>query len=313
MFADQHEAILAHVSQGQYPLLLDSFYQLVPFGTGGRRGRVGFGPNRINPITVSMSVQGHCDFLRQTGAAGSGAAKIVVAFDTRVFADIARTYAFLAGGNPLGGLTSRSLARIAAEIYAGNGFEAYLAGLNSDKEYLSTPELSFAIGHLGALGGMNVSASHNPPDDNGFKFFNSRGAQDIPPTDQEMTSYMGDVREIRRKPFDEAVAGRSIRPLPSSLHKAYVGLNVSLCSSAHPPLMVVYTPLCGVGDGSVGDALRAAGFDVRLFAEHADYDGTFAAIPFRLPNPEVPEAASPALKLARRGEIRPGVVDRSRR
>src|SRR5215469_9154319 len=82
-YEDQRAAILDHLDQRQFPLLLDSFYRLLPFGTGGRRGRVGYGPNRINQITVAMSVQGHCNFLRQNCPASSSC-KIVVTFDTRI-------------------------------------------------------------------------------------------------------------------------------------------------------------------------------------------------------------------------------------
>ena len=297
IYATQREAILGHVVHEQFPLLLDSFYQFVPFGTGGRRGRVGYGPNRINQITVAMSVQGHCKFLRDNYPS-SASRKIVIAFDTRVFSDIAKSYEFLDPASLLLGLTSRALARIACEIYAGNGFEVYVAGLHSETEYLSTPELSFAIRHLEALAGMNVSASHNHPDDNGFKFFNEQGAQDIPPTDQTMASYMGNVTEIQRTSFDEAVADGRIRALPAELHAAYIGTNLALRSKQGLALTVVYTPLCGTGDRSAGDVLRAAGYDVRVYGPHNTYDGTFAEIPFRLPNPEVPEAASPALGFA---------------
>lgn len=296
IYQTQRNSILAHVSKGKFDLLLDSFHQLVPFGTGGRRGRIGFGPNRINQITVAMSVQGHCDYLRETSTGASRT--IVVAFDTRIFVDLSGTYGFLGPDNPLLNLTSRALARIAAEIYAGNGFEVYVPGLSSATEYLSTPELSFAIRHLEALGGINVSASHNHPDDNGFKFFNEQGAQDVPPTDQKMTEFMGDVKEIRRVEFDEAVADGRIKPLPESLHAAYLGANLALRSRNPRSAAIVYTPLCGTGNGTVGDVLRAAGYDVRLYEPHANFDGTFAAIPLRLPNPEVPESASPALKMA---------------
>ncbi len=297
LYAPHAVALRGHVRNGQFALLLDSFYQLVPFGTGGRRARVGFGPNRINRITVSMSVQGHCNFLRETGAADRSR-RVVVAFDTRQFADIAGTYAFLGRDNPLLELTSRDLARLACEIYAGNGFEPFVAGLNAEHEYLSTPELSFAIRYLEAAGGMNVSASHNHPDDNGFKFFNRQGAQDVPPTDQEMASFMSDVSEIRRAAFEDALRDCAIHPLPESLHAAYLDANLALRSKPALPLTVVYTPLCGTGNGSVGDVLRAAGYDVRLYPPHSGYDGTFAAVPLRLPNPEVPAAASPALPFA---------------
>jgi phosphoglucomutase/phosphomannomutase len=296
VYADSREPIESHLQHDQFALLLDSFYQMVPFGTGGRRGRVGFGPNRINPVTVAMSVQGHCNYLHETGAT-SGC--IVVAFDTRIFADIARTYAFLGDANPLRGLTSRALARLACEIYAANGFEVRVAGVHSDREYLSTPELSFAIRYLAALGGMNVSASHNHPDDNGFKFFNHQGAQDIPPTDQTMASYMGDVKEIRKTGWDTALTQGKIRALPENLHPAYIAANLAVRNKSSLPVNVVYTPLCGTGNGSVGDVLRAAGYLVHVYQPHNNFDGTFAEVPFRMPNPEVPEAASPALAAAK--------------
>jgi phosphoglucomutase len=297
LYAPHAEAIREHIRNGQFALLLDSFYQLVPFGTGGRRGRVGFGPNRINRITVSVSVQGHCNFLNETGAA-KHSRRVVLAFDTRQFADIAGAYSFLGGDNPLLGLTSRDLAHLACGIYVANGFEPFVAGLNDEREYLSTPELSFAIRHLDAVGGMNVSASHNHPDDNGFKFFNRQGAQDVPPTDQEMGSFMSDVSDLRRVAFEDALRDCAIHPLPESLHAAYLDANLALRSKPALPLTVVYTPLCGTGNGSVGDVLRAAGYDVRLYPPHNTYDGTFADVPLRLPNPEVPAAASPALPFA---------------
>ena len=294
--------ILAHVESRQFALLLDSFYQFIPFGTGGRRGRVGYGPNRINPVTVALSVQGHCNYLRATK---SPSGKVVVAFDTRIFADISGIYAFLGAGHPLLNLTSRLLAISACEIYAGNGFEVYtpLLAAPGSAAYLTTPELSFAIRRLGALGGMNVSASHNHPDDNGFKFFNAQGAQDVPPADQEMTGYMLDVKGIQRIPFETAVARGLIQPVPPEVHEQYIQTNLALLSKpVWPGLKVVYTPLCGTGDTTVGDVLRRAGVDVQVYAPQAHFDGTFASVPFRLPNPEVPEAARPALIWAKEME-----------
>ena len=305
-------AIREHIRHGQAALLLDSFYQLVPFGTGGRRGRVGFGPNRINRITVSMSVQGHCNFLRETGALERGR-RIVVAFDTRQFADIAGTYSFLGSDNPLLGLTSRDLARLACEIYAANGFEVFTAGLNAEREYLSTPELSFAIRHLGALGGMNVSASHNHPDDNGFKFFNRQGAQDVPPTDQEMASFMSEVAEIRRTPFEEARAAGSIQPLPASLHAAYVEVNLALRSKPRPALDRGLHPALRNGRRQRGR--RAAGRRIRRAglpaAQHLRRHLRLGA-----PAASQPGGAGrglPRPALCHRTERRPGAGDRSGR
>jgi phosphoglucomutase len=293
--APQYDSIWAHVASGKAELLLDSFYQLIPFGTGGRRGRVGYGPNRINEATVALSVQGHCNYLRDRFPSGA-APTVVVAFDTRIFRDLCGAYSFLPPDHPLIGVTSQALARIACEIYAANGFEVHVAGDDYNSGYLSTPELSFLIRRLRALGGINVSASHNHPDDNGFKFFNQHGAQDVPPTDLELMGYMNNVPEVKRVPFAHAQARGSVRPLTADLHQAYISLNLALRPAASRlPVRVMYSPLCGTGNSTVGDVLRAAGHDVRLFGPQANFDGTFASVPFRLPNPEVPESVSPAL------------------
>jgi phosphoglucomutase/phosphomannomutase len=294
-FEAQASAVRAHINSGKYALLLDSFYQLVPFGTGGRRGRVGYGPNRINQATVALSVQGHCNYLRQTFP--NDALTVVVAYDTRVFRDISKTYEFLGDDHPVLGLTSRALARQACEIYAGNGISAFVPDLTVETSCLSTPELSFAIRHLKAAGGINVSASHNHPDDNGFKFYNREGAQDIPPVDQFLTSFMDNVEVVNRLTFAEGLDRGVIQVLPPEVHHAYLATNLKL-TSKHAPASaapIIYTPLSGTGDSTVGDVLRAAGYAVQLFKPQSNFDGTFSSVPFRLPNPEVPEAARPAL------------------
>lgn len=298
LYKEHRPAILAHVKARRYALLLDSFYQFVPFGTGGRRGRVGYGPNRINSLIVSLSVQGHCNYLR-TIFEPLSPSPIIVAFDTRIFRDVSNTYDFLGTDDILLNLRSRDLAHEACEIYAGNGFVAYIPDPAVGTAFLSTPELSFSIRYLQALGGVNISASHNHPDDNGFKFYNRDGAQDIPPKDEELAAFMKNVTEIKRVPFEAARAQGLIRTQEPRVHQAYISTNLELRTKHLTSSMpVVYTPLSGTGDSTVGDVLRAAGYDVKLFQPQANFDGTFATVPLRLPNPEVPEAARPALHLA---------------
>ena len=118
LFSSQRGPILAHIEAGRFAQLLDAFYQYVPFGTGGRRGRVGYGPNRINEVTVALSVQGHCNYLKD--AAKGGPVSVVVAYDTRIFKDLAGQLTFLGEHHPILGLSSKTLARKACEIYAAN-------------------------------------------------------------------------------------------------------------------------------------------------------------------------------------------------
>ncbi|MCP4807229.1 MAG: phospho-sugar mutase [Proteobacteria bacterium] len=287
--------IEAMVANASWDLLLDSFYQVIPFGTGGRRGPVGVGPNRINPFTIGSSIQGHAEYLK---ARHEGDLSVVVAYDVRRFDD-ARGH--LPGGveNPLTGITSRDFAELASEVYAGNGITVQILPRGSTS-YMSTPELSFAIRHLGAHGGLNVSASHNPPDDNGAKVYNHLGGQEIPPYDEELVAIVAKVRAVVREPWADALAAGRIQAVGSDVHAAYIETNLACgrvpeARSAH----VVFTALHGTGDGTVAALLTKAGFRVDLEPTQASHDGAFPNVPFGTPNPEVPQSMDRAVALAR--------------
>ncbi len=293
------EVLERHLDPEQVPLLFDAFWQILPFGTGGRRGRVGYGANRLNPATVALTIQGHCDFLHRRFP-GRSDLSVVVANDVRVFRDIAGNYRFLGPEHPLIGLSSRGLARLACEIYAGNGIAAYLAEPARDDTALSTPELSFAIDALKAAGGVNLSASHNHPDDNGVKVYDEFGSQPVAPEDQQLLDTMAAVTQVQSRPFADALAAGLVRALPASLHDDYVRGYVQLYDGffrPRPEIPVVYTPLCGVGLSSAGDVLATLGFPV-LTPPAEKPDGSFAVIPFRSPNPEVVQSTEPARAFA---------------
>ena len=296
-----------HLEQAHLTLVFDAFRQVLPFGTGGRRGPMGYGPNRMNPSTVAMTAQGHSDYLKEN--ASGQALGVVVANDVRVFADNAGAYAFLGPGHPMLGVSSRSLARLACEIYAANGIVSYLADPMDDRAVTSTPELSFFIVRLGAGGGVNVSASHNPPDDNGIKVYDAYGSQPIAPEDQRLVDTMERATGVRTLPFEEGLRSGMIRPLPADLRTAYVDTYVKLYGNLRPPSAeapVVYTPLCGCGVNTVKQVLERLGFPVLIPPDQERLDGSFAAIPFKAPNPEVPHATVPAREFADRHGV--GIV-----
>jgi phosphoglucomutase len=283
-------------------LIVDSFRIDIPFGTGGRRGRVGMGPNRINPRTLALTVAGHCEFLRKT--AESDDLLVVVANDTRVFTDINQLHTFMGPDWSLLGTSSRSLAQLACQIYAVYGVETCMTAPGDDSAYMPTPELSFAIRDLRAAGGLNVSASHNHPDDNGLKVYTPTGGQYCPPDDASLSATVEQVVLDAR--IEELVAGHAgaAAEIDAGVHRRYISMYTDraaiLCRSSEAvraQLPIVYTPLCGTGLANVGETVTGAGFQLHVPPDQYP-DGSFAAIPLRSPNPEIPGVTDPAIEFA---------------
>jgi phosphoglucomutase/phosphomannomutase len=297
---------IEHLVEGKkWKLLLDCFWRMIPFGTAGRRGAVGVGPNRINPITIGLSVQGHCRYLKELNR-DQDELKVVIAYDVREFFDFRGHYRGING--PLKNLTSVELAKVAAEIYAGNGISCYTIGPLSDEggavrcrdNYISTPELSFLIREMKAGGGINISASHNHPDDNGGKFYNSGGGQEVPPNDEKLLTMVQQVKEIKSMPYKEARAEGLINFVPAGLHKKYIEINKELSLTESRSARIAYSPLCGTGMTTVYESLTGLGFSVELVKEQAAYDGSFKSIANKIANPEVPESLDKLLALAKK-------------
>ena len=295
--AELHPTIRALVDLGAFDLLAFNFFQTIPFGTGGRRGPVGVGTNCMNPWTLSTSVAGHVDFLRQKFGPDA-ALSVVIAFDVRVYRDMKQRYPE-GVPNPLLGIRSRDFARIAAEVYAQRGVRVYMPDPEGEW-FMSTPELSHTIRLLGASGGLNVSASHNHPDDNGGKFYEELGGQEVPPNDERFAELVEKVASFERMPFEEARAQGLVTLLDHDrIHGAYMDETLSLSlRPAARSARVVLTNLHGTGDTNTGDVLERAGFDVRYVEEQRAHDGQFPNVPFRIANPEVPESMGMAATLA---------------
>jgi phosphoglucomutase len=286
------------VQTAKWSVLLDSFYQIMPFGTGGRRGAVGIGPNRMNLWTLGASVQGHCEYLRQRFP-GVHPLRVVLAFDVRQFEDRRGVYNRDLP-NPALHLSSREFCQYAAGVYAANGIVSHILPADS-RRYIPTPELSFTIRHLGAHGGLNMTASHNPPDDNGSKFYNELGAQPVPPEDQLISELVDQVAAIQHVPFAEALRSGKVALLDEAPHRAYID-HCRKQSVLPPPkideLRVVFTPLNGCGGFCAGEVLEAQGFRPIAVPEQATPDGQFPGVT-KTPNPEVPECMDRAERVAR--------------
>jgi phosphoglucomutase/phosphomannomutase len=289
------------IRTGQWAGLLDRFCMILPFGTGGRRGPVGIGPNRMNLWTLGASVQGHCEYLKERFP-GTEPLKVVVAYDVRQFEDRRRAYNPDLP-NPVLHLSSKAFAHHAAGVYVANGVHAYILPETSPR-YLATPELSFTIRYLCAHGGLNVSASHNPPDDNGGKFYDERGGQPVPPDDQIMAELVDQVTTIKALAWTEALRSGRVHLLDEAPHRAYI----ELCrkqSLVPPPrvgeIQLVYTPLHGVGAQTALEVLQTQGFRVTTVEEQMTPDGQFPNVT-QSPNPEVPASMDRAEALARQTE-----------
>ncbi len=253
--------------------LTDAFYQDLEFGTGGLRGIMGAGSNRMNKYTVGKATQGLCNYLMK--AYPGQEISVAIAHDSRN--------------------NSTFFADIAASVFSANGIKVYFfEGLRP------TPELSFAIRELGCKSGVVVTASHNPREYNGYKAYWEDGAQVIPPHD---TGIIEEVKKIQS--FDEVRFEKNeslITIIGRDIDEKYLSRVVQL--SLRPDvimrqkdLKIVYSPIHGTGITLVPEALKRFGFEnVDIVEEQAKPDGNFPTVVY--PNPEEPEAMSMALKLA---------------
>lgn len=260
-YADFRPELQAMIENQQWELLEDSFFKEIEFGTGGRRGKTGVGSNRINKITIGESTQALCEYALSfdKDAAKKG---VVIGCDTR--------------------LSSPELSRVAAEVSAANGFKTYI--FDSAR---ATPELSFAVRHLGCAVGIVISASHNPPSDNGFKAYWSDGAQLVSPHDQGVLDMADKVTEIKTIDFDEAVQTGQIILISDDVDQAYFSAVLAEAEGNERNLSIVYSPLHGTGQTSVLPTLQMAGFtDISVVEAQMTPDGNFPTIPSGKPNPE---------------------------
>ena len=291
-FRDYVPQIEHLIKSEKWMFLLDSFYQVIPFGTGGRRGLVGVGPNRINPWTIRASAQGHAQYLLQQHGEEARTRGVVLAYDVRCYTE--KGVYDDALPNPVMNLGCKQLAHAAAEVYAANGIKVHIFD-----GCRSTPELSFAIRHLKAVSGDMFSASHNPPTDNGKKVYDKFGGQLIPPFDQALVDEVTqNVKDIHSMPFDAAVATGLISRIGEEIDKAYWNAVCSVHLSEQRDVKIVYSPLHGTGITSVYPILKRLGFDVTLDPQTKNRSGAFENVTFNIPNPEVQESFDTSLKMA---------------
>jgi phosphoglucomutase/phosphomannomutase len=283
-FRDYTPQIEHLINAENWDILLDSFYQVIPFGTGGRRGLVGIGPNRINTWTIQASAQGHSQYLIRQYEEEAQQRGVVLTFDVRKYTQAGIYDDRLP--NPVMNLDGLRLATAAAEVYAANGIKVYMF-----ETVRSTPELSYAIRHLKAISGDMFSASHNLPTDNGKKVYDRFGGQLIPPADQALVDEVtGNVKAIKMMDFEEGRAAGLIEIVGEEVDNAYYNAAGQVSLSDARDIKIVYSPLHGTGLTSVYPILKKLGFDVSLDPATSNLSGGFENVTFNIPNPEVIES-----------------------
>lgn len=291
-FAEYRPQLEHMIEAGHWDYLVDCFYQIMPFGTGGRRGEVGIGPNRINPWTIQSSAQGHAQYLKKKYGDAVGSRGVVMAHDVREF--FGNAFFSTNIPNPLMGLDGKRLVAAAAEVYAANGVKCFVFD-----GFRTTPELSFAVRYLKALAGDVFSASHNPPDHNGKKVYDETGGQLIPPDDEALVEEVTQrVTNIRSLPYADAMSQGWIEVLGPEVDDAYIAAGAALSLSSARELKIAYTPMHGCGSTSVLKVLEKLGFTVQVDPETANASGKFEHVTFQNPNPEVEQSFTIPLKFA---------------
>ena len=268
-FVPEIEALAA---DERWDELEDAFSARLRVGTGGIRGPLGPGPNRINARTIGEAAQGLSAFIHDYGSAAREAG-VVVGYEAR--------------------RQSREFAELSCEVFAANGIRSHLFdGLRA------TPEISFAVRHLGATAGVQITASHNPRTDNGFKFYWSDGGQVVPPHDARFMQLVSDVDEVRRMPLAQAEAEGLVSTIGAGVDEAYLGAVRGLAAEESRSARVVFSPMHGAGSTNVLRVLRAEGFDVTVVPEQAEPDESFPTAAGDLINPEFPEVMALPVRLA---------------
>ena len=252
----------------------DRFYRELEFGTGGLRGVIGAGTNRMNIYTVRRATQGFADYINEAFSSPS----VAVSYDSRIKSDI--------------------FAKAAAGVFAANGIKVYIY-----KELMPTPALSFAVRELGCSAGVMITASHNPSKYNGYKAYGSDGCQLNLESAEAVIKKVNSLdifRDVKNVSFEEAVNNKMVEYISDDVTNEYYknvlsqGINTSLVADSG--IKVVYTPLNGTGNKPVRKILDMIGIkDDTVVPEQELPDGNFTTCPY--PNPEIREALELGLKL----------------
>ena len=252
--------------------LEESFYKNLEFGTGGMRGVMGVGTNRINKYTLGKNTQGLSNYMHQVFAGRD--LKVAIAYDCRH--------------------NSNTLAKVVADVFSANGIKVYLFS-----DMRPTPELSFALKYLNCQAGIVLTASHNPPEYNGYKVYWEDGGQLVPPQDAAIITMIEALRydEIKFQANENLIEYIDVAIDDAFVNSSIANASFNTAASAKANLNIVFTSLHGTSIKAVPQTLAKAGYtNVNIVPEQAEPNGDFPTV--KSPNPEEPEALSMAMDLA---------------
>ncbi|MHA7830739.1 MAG: phospho-sugar mutase [Flagellimonas sp.] len=269
-FDEDTKKEIKHLMENDPEELKERFYKNLEFGTGGMRGVMGVGTNRINRYTLGKNTQGLSNYLKKTYTDDD--LRVVIAYDCRH--------------------NSKSLAKTVADVFSANGIRVHLFS-----DLRTTPELSFAVRHIGCHAGIVLTASHNPPEYNGYKVYWADGGQIVPPQDGEI------IAEINALSFEDIKFDKNeslIHYIDEDVDEAFFDASIkngSFDAKGKDDFKIVFTSLHGTSITAIPEVLKRAGYkNVTIIEEQAEPNGDFPTV--KSPNPEEPEALSIAIAKA---------------
>ncbi len=268
------------INSNHWEQLMDKFYRTVLFGTGGIRGVMDIGTNRINNYTIRWASQAYSQYLLKYKSSQINQG-VALAYDSRHNSD--------------------ELIRETAKVLAANGIPVHMFNY-----YRATPELSFTIRHLKCIGGIVLTASHNPPEFNGYKVYDENGVQVLPDVGLLIEHEFQSVQKINKIDLEEAVEKGQIKYIGEDVDKAFAEAAKAASTFSGRNVKIIYSPMHGVGSQSVLPVLKELGFnDIAVVEEQMSLDGDFPNVDGQFPNPEFPKVYRQAIELAKsqKGDI----------
>lgn len=274
-FEEYKDALLKKINEADWEFLMDAFYRVLIFGTGGIRGVMDIGTNRINNYMVRWASQAYAQYLlkHKKDKVNDG---VAIAYDSRHH--------------------SEEFMKETARVLAANGVPVHIYDY-----YKATPQLSFTVRELGCAGGIVLTASHNPPQFNGYKVYDENGVQVLPETGLQIEEEFKNIKEIKKISFDEAVSRGLVKYIDKSLDKKFAESAKAASTYAGRNVKIVFSPLHGVGSQSVLPVLKELGFeDIELVESQMSLDGDFPNVEGHFPNPEFPVVYKESIELAKK-------------